>query len=1052
MSELIYTGSNAVLTYNNQVLTYADEVLTFYFTGDSVFKIGAFSFNEADMDESSISCVVQAAAPPPFSFSWYMELRGEKFYLRSIIPPVKKTNDSLLYEYTLTFGSERENLKRYPMSNIVAGGQPRIEYNFAFVGDIQQFADRFNLNLSKNLGSRWQMKISSGVTSSAQTVQCFKIKMWDLLKEVYNIYGLRWRIYYDNTDQKMTILILNETTDVVEIDHVFEYGGGKGLIEIERLNNTQQITTRLSGRGGSNNVPPSYFHGATSGYPADPDRNVHTDQTFYTNILPKCYRDYVQGWNGTPMATPTMAYNQGVADKVANVWNPVDFIDSETIQTYGIWKDAIEDNTEIYPTIQGMTAPVIGRLDEVIAVEEVLTDLYNKSETSETGNYADVEEVSVSQFMMPNRTVSKIIRTAAFEVSEESNKISYSIMQTPNANRADGIDYETTITIALEDATYGAQILTQVFSGSAEGLTTASLPFTGGFVNVAQGNYKLAMTVQVVNGAYQLNTTTELNTVRVYNYTTDEESYTYKQTFDIWIKNIWGTSYRSAGYTTETPEEYAARIWTPLSPTSRQGDMIVMWSDGLLAGEDYEFQIVGIYYDTSKTGSHWRLSLKKSDAELDVTNRYLPDKYRNAVAGDHFFFINIVLPHSYVIDAETRTQSYMSAELAKIDHELPEYTCKPSKIFCQNFGEVAKLRAGSRIFIKDTKIIGATAVGFYIRSLTLEYKEDSLLPEWTLVISDKVLSPMSSVSLLRGDVQRLSANVYTSEQTIASVVRQFDKFFLRKDGLGQESESPTKFNKDVSVSKNLISSDFVSGDIAGSGFGVYRDANEGSVLEVDHIKARRSFTTNNLIINQVTVYGGKHLYSAAAMEVVKVDTLPTVYRCYMDTKQGTRLNQFIVDDQAFCQRFAPTDNSVISYYWRKVVAVGTDYIDLSNSDYDTGSGVPQVGDNISQLGHRSNKARQSALIIDQLSGGSVVQYAGISGYSWTSKNFVGYGVNASTGEAYLYAYGDVYFGDRDISDPDSTWITFQKAEGDTARKLRIKAEVEFGAGSKGLTN
>lgn len=1053
MSELIYTGLSGPLVYQSQVLTYSGETLTFYYTGTGVFKIASFSFSETDMDESTISCVVSIpGAKPDFSFSWYMDMRGERFYLRSILPPVKKNNESLYYEYTLTFGSERDNLKRYVMANLVAGGQPRIEYTFAFNGTISEFAARFNLNLAANLGTSWQMIVSEGVTTEAKLVLCSRVKMWNLLKEVHNIYGLRWRIYYDATAQKMTILILNEVTDVVEIDHEFEYGAGKGLVEIERLNNTEQVITRLSGRGGEKNVPPSYFHGATSGFPADPDRNEHTDATFYTNILPKCYRDYVQGWNGKVVANPTVAYNQGVADKVAGVWNPVDFMDSDNILTYGIWKDALEDNSEIFPTIQGMTVPEIGRIDEVIDVEEVLNDIYYQEDHSATGNFADVESVEVSQYMHPYTTVSKIIYTDTFEISEEYNKISFKVLQTPNAVRSDGMSYETTITIELVDAITLAQVEFHVFTGSVEDGEAISIPFDGFFSNVVVGSYKLAMTVSVMNNGYSLNTVTELNNVKIENYNSSEETNPYKQTFDIWVKNIWGSTYRAAGHTAETPEDYARRIWTPLYPSSAQGEMIVMWSDGMLAGEDYEFLVTGIYYDTSKTGSHWRLTLKKSDAELKVTDRYLPDKYRNAVAGDHFFFINIVLPQSYIYDAELRVQNYMSAELSKVDVELPAYTCKPSKIFCETFSEVSKLRAGSRIFLRNTNAIGSTAIGLYIRTVTLEYTDESLLPDWTLVVSDKIMAPMNSVSLLKGDVQRLSANVYSSEQTIASVVRQFDRFFLRKDGLSQRSESPTAFDKDVSIGKNLISSDFIPGSIGGTGFGVTRDANGSTILEVDHLRARRTFSATELVINQVTIYGGKHLYSAAAMEVVKVETLATCYRCYLDTKQGTRLNQFIVDDQAFCQRFAPTDNSVISYYWRKVVAVGTDYIDLSNSDYDTGSGIPQVGDNISQLGHRSNKARQSALIIDQLSGGSVVQYAGISGYSWTSKNFVGYGVSASTGEAYLYAYGDVYFGDRDISDPDSTWITFQKAEGDTERKLRIKAEVEFGSGSKGLSN
>jgi hypothetical protein len=1056
MTNKILTGIVSTLSYIDKVLIYAGQKLIYHFPNKDFYKLDNLVFKEEEMGESIITCdlSIPADVDPAFSFDWYIELKGEKFYNKTLLPPARKNTESLKYVYSMTFVSERHDLQRDPFANLVTTSeeQPRTEYVFSFYADITQFADRFNLNLAACLGDRWTMVVSDGVTSSTELISCDNIKLWDLLKSVYDIYGLRWRIYYDADLDKMVIRILNETTDAIEIDHEFEYGANNGLIEIERLNPTEKITTRLSGRGGTRNIPPSYFHDAISGYPADPDANIHTKATYYTNLMPKCYRDYVKGWNGTALSPETPAYTQGVADKVLGIWNPVDYIDSANLPVYGRWKDVLEDNTEIYPTIQGITDPVLGRLDEVVDVEAVLNDDYDEDDDSDTGHYNDIPVVSLSQFCNPSETPSNNVVTSAFVIDNAVNKTSFNIVQTPNIIGGNDIDYSSQITISLLDESTHAVVDTVVFNGVMINPNIKALYFDGVFSNEPLGTYILQLEVQVTNGDYTINVTTELNTIKVYNYANPDTLTQYKQTFDIWVKNIWGSTYQDTGYETETPAEYASRIWDALTPTNLQGEMTVMWSSGLLASEDYEFIVHEINYDTSKTNSHWRLTLIKSDAELEATDKYLPNKNINAVAGNYFFFTNIILPQTYVLSAETNVENYISAELAKVDTELPTYSAKPSKIFCASFSEIDKLRVGSRIRLKDTRLIGATSAGYYISSLTMTYTKESILPDWEIIITDKVSSVGNSISRLEGDVKRLSNGIYSNEQQATILAKQFDRYFLRKDGLSQSSESPTTFNKDVTITKNLLSGDFRQGELTGDGFGLFRDASGNSVIEVDRMNVRKTLTVNELIINQVTFYGGKYLYSAAGMESVKVEDTGTAYRVYMDTKQGTRLNQFVVNDQAFCQRFAPTDNTIINYYWRLVTAVGSDYIELSKSDYDTGSGIPQVGDNIAQVGNRVVTNRQSVLIIDQLTGGSVVQYAGIDGYSWTDKNYVGYGVNPSTGQAYLYCYGDMYIGDRDIAAEDSTWLTFQKKFGDDKRKLYLKGQMIFTEDSSGLYN
>lgn len=87
------------------------------------------------------------------------------------------------------------------------------------------------------------------------------------------------------------------------------------------------------------------------------------------------------------------------------------------------------------------------------------------------------------------------------------------------------------------------------------------------------------------------------------------------------------------------------------------------------------------------------------------------------------------------------------------------------------------------------------------------------------------------------------------------------------------------------------------------------------------------------------------------------------------------------------------------YYWSKVINTGIatiddetyNYIDLSTSDYDTiSNGVPEAGDEIAQLGNKTNKDRQAAIVISaynsqfldpEIKAPSIVQYSGINDYN-----------------------------------------------------------------------
>lgn len=207
---------------------------------------------------------------------------------------------------------------------------------------------------------------------------------------------------------------------------------------------------------------------------------------------------------------------------------------------------------------------------------------------------------------------------------------------------------------------------------------------------------------------------------------------------------------------------------------------------------------------------------------------------------------------------------------------------------------------------------------------------------------------------------------------------------------------PVRTTDDVAFGKvntnEVISNDFTTGPL-GTGFRMRMSAAGVASLEIDDLTVRKTMTVYELIIQQMRHQGGIIIYSAADMECTSVEELPNGYKCYFDTKDGQVPNLFIVNDQARCQRF-DLGTTTAKYYWRLVTEVGEDYIILSKNDCDTGSGVPAEGDDIIQLGHRSNTARQNAKVTTVIDGDSPRDdyYQGINSYSLVGKLITTVGV------------------------------------------------------------
>ena len=438
----------------------------------------------------------------------------------------------------------------------------------------------------------------------------------------------------------------------------------------------------------------------------------------------------------------------------------------------------------------------------------------------------------------------------------------------------------------------------------------------------------------------------------------------------------------------------------------------------------------------------------------------LPSEPLIPASGDEYVLWNISMPESY----------YPAAE--------QEFKTAVDTFMSENRKDVSVFQAQTDFTVIDQRALDLRP-GQRIRLESAEYFPDTGFRETRIVsISRSVVRPgsmtlkMSDV-LSTGRISRIESNIASVERLTKQVSSEFpdiirsweetpasdttlyssrksEREFLNKRR-GGTVEADVIFDKDITIGGSVVSKDFRQGDFSGSGFGAYRDGNGNAVLEADILKIRKEAIFNEAVINQVTFRVGATVFSNGGCEVTRVEELETAFRCYYDNKEGRRYSGLTAGDQVRCQRYDPTQHAIIKYYWRLVTAVGEDYVELSKSDAD-GSASPEAGDEIAQFGNRSDITRQSAIVINPLDGGSVEVYAHIDAYSLSEKNYVGMGVNPQTGEAYMYAYGDMFFGDRDLADPNASWITYQKKEGEERRRLRIKADVTFGADSSGLGN
>ena len=225
-----------------------------------------------------------------------------------------------------------------------------------------------------------------------------------------------------------------------------------------------------------------------------------------------------------------------------------------------------------------------------------------------------------------------------------------------------------------------------------------------------------------------------------------------------------------------------------------------------------------------------------------------------------------------------------------------------------------------------------------------------------------------TISQLKEDVNNILSGNFSggglNATQISELIKNYvDPRFLRKN-IPDTAQEVITFLKGIEFGDDFVKD--------GSGAGIYKDDNGQWHIDTDYLHARKKLTAEEVEIMKTSHIKGKVVNSAGGFVISRIEKIAGAWRCYFvqQDSEGRRVyNSMRKNDLALCETFNLVDNNgqTANHYWhRRVVEVGTDYVDIADNtnvdDYASGSDVPQVGDEVVQLGNLTVKERQSAII------------------------------------------------------------------------------------------
>ena len=514
------------------------------------------------------------------------------------------------------------------------------------------------------------------------------------------------------------------------------------------------------------------------------------------------------------------------------------------------------------------------------------------------------------------------------------------------------VDSDNITSIGVREATVyfdGSGELQEIFP-SIEGMTAEELKAAGKNVNATGRIDEIVSAEQMTDDGVVPEGKDELE----------------KKTFTITLKDVGFNPVDDEHLTTETP--------------------YISIKSGWCGSRDFEITAC------EKKGDNYVLTCNR---EMDNSiNKAFPNNPYQVSAGDYFVFIGIAMDDLYVKAASQRLLEAAKKYLAENDKSKYTYTPRIDNVFMARNPSIAMaLKEGNILDFNDTDLgINASVI---IQSVII--KEGGAVPEYEITLfNDKILS---TIEKIQNSISSLANSTGITLEQAKSLfaawievwrVKWFDQTLHTFDDVNFKSVTSTDFESKLKgwvidalgnaefrevLIRSFKSWNFAAGPL-GAGVGMVND----DELQTDKLLVRKIMYVLEMMIQRMRFQGGQMVLSpAAGFKVNSVEVFDTYYR--LRCHPGD-FNEFEVNDQARVQNFNGSDTK---YLWSLVVAKGDDYIDISRVDKD-GDGVPAEGDEIVQLGNRTNTNRQDAVLLSAVNGEvGIFTYFGINSFDLSGK-------------------------------------------------------------------
>ena len=186
------------------------------------------------------------------------------------------------------------------------------------------------------------------------------------------------------------------------------------------------------------------------------------------------------------------------------------------------------------------------------------------------------------------------------------------------------------------------------------------------------------------------------------------------------------------------------------------------------------------------------------------------------------------------------------------------------------------------------------------------------------------------------------------------------------------------------IIKDYVSSEAFTPGLTGEGFKISKAINGDWNLEIDNIVVRKVMTIFEMVISKVRSVNGGLVISPANGRIKSVsETTGSPAYCVLGIEGDM---QFVVDDFVRCQVF---NGGQAKYYWVRVASVSGDSILVLKSEFANGA-VPAVGDDLVQMGNKTNTARQGVIYLTASEDGKprISVLDGVNSTSTVGKNKV----------------------------------------------------------------